>query len=642
MFAKKTKNISLVIELIEEYDFKIRWPALKLITNLLRNKPKDIQDGILASPMGVSRLVDLLADGRDIIRNDAILLLVHLTRGNANIKKIVAFENGFDRLLEIIATECYCDGGVIVEDCLIVLRNLLTNNNSNQFFFKEGSYIQRLIPFLDVTEWSGHRSNNFLFFLQVIRALVSPSNPQQVTSACQKVMHSSGILKRICDILSTLGIPSDILTEAINTVAEIIRGNDHNQQYFSSLEAPVEPPKSLLVLLVMSMVDEKQCFDLRCAILYCFECYLFQNEFIKDQVVQTLLPNAPETSSVTLGQLLCGGLFSNDPLSNWFVSTALSHTLIGNNILKEQLLKVQLATEGKTTSTSLMEQCCSLLHSYSKHQTRIGLLMFLSNWLSDCPVAVSHFLQIPSNIPFLTVQLGNMEDDDMDVLISGLSAFLLGICILNNNDSVQSYTREDLLESIMKRVGLDIFLDKLRSVSKSEKFSSASQKPQIKILKADQLIFDYEFCKLFRTLEASIVKSVQNNPEDSVNGPESKMSAEQNRLLMQLIREQDESISSLKDENTSLKNQLSELEELTATNQQLHDQIALLKHQLHQYATTNQQLHDQIRHLESQLHQYATTNQQLHDHIALQEAQLHQYAATNKQLHDQITNSDIP
>lgn len=65
------------------------------------------------------------------------------------------------------------------------------------------------------------------------------------------------------------------------------------------------------------------------------------------------------------------------------------------------------------------------------------------------------------------------------------------------------FYREDLLESIMKRVGLDIFLDKLRSVSKSEKFSSASQKPQIKILKADQLIFDYEFCKLFRTLEGN-------------------------------------------------------------------------------------------------------------------------------------------
>lgn len=68
MFAKKTKNISLVIELIEEYDFKIRWPALKLITNLLRNKPKDIQDGILASPMGVSRLrLPLLLRGKALL-----------------------------------------------------------------------------------------------------------------------------------------------------------------------------------------------------------------------------------------------------------------------------------------------------------------------------------------------------------------------------------------------------------------------------------------------------------------------------------------------------------------------------------------------------------------------------------------------
>lgn len=65
------------------------------------------------------------------------------------------------------------------------------------------------------TDWSGHRTSNFLFLLQIIRALVSPSNPQQVTTSCQKVMHSSGVLKKLCDILLTVGVPSDILTEVI-------------------------------------------------------------------------------------------------------------------------------------------------------------------------------------------------------------------------------------------------------------------------------------------------------------------------------------------------------------------------------------------------------------------------------------------
>ena len=50
--------------------------------------------------------------------------------------------------------------GIVVEDCLILLQNLLKTNNSNQNFFKEGSYIQRMKPWFEVGEensgWSGY------------------------------------------------------------------------------------------------------------------------------------------------------------------------------------------------------------------------------------------------------------------------------------------------------------------------------------------------------------------------------------------------------------------------------------------------------------------------------------------------------
>ena len=41
----------------------------------------------------------------------ALLLLIQLTKGNANIQKIVAFENAFERLLDIIKDEGNSDGG---------------------------------------------------------------------------------------------------------------------------------------------------------------------------------------------------------------------------------------------------------------------------------------------------------------------------------------------------------------------------------------------------------------------------------------------------------------------------------------------------------------------------------------------------
>lgn len=91
--------------------------------------------------------------------------------------------------------------GIVVEDCLLLLLNLLKNNASNQNFFKEGSYIQRISPFLELgsasapskqSGWSAQKVTNIHLILQLVRTLVSPSNPQNQTVACQKVMNQCG------------------------------------------------------------------------------------------------------------------------------------------------------------------------------------------------------------------------------------------------------------------------------------------------------------------------------------------------------------------------------------------------------------------------------------------------------------------
>lgn len=66
---------------------------------------------VLVSPMGLSKLMDLLSDSREVIRNDVLLLLIQLTKGNANIQKIVAFENAFDRIFDVVKDEGLADGG---------------------------------------------------------------------------------------------------------------------------------------------------------------------------------------------------------------------------------------------------------------------------------------------------------------------------------------------------------------------------------------------------------------------------------------------------------------------------------------------------------------------------------------------------
>ncbi|XP_063129584.1 general vesicular transport factor p115 isoform X3 [Rattus norvegicus] len=593
IFIKQPENVTLLLSLLEEFDFHVRWPGVRLLTSLLKQLGPPVQQIILVSPMGVSKLMDLLADSREIIRNDGVLLLQALTRSNGAIQKIVAFENAFERLLDIITEEGNSDGGIVVEDCLILLQNLLKNNNSNQNFFKEGSYIQRMKAWFEVGDenpgWSAQKVTNLHLMLQLVRVLVSPTNPPGATSSCQKAMFQCGLLQQLCTILMATGIPADILTETINTVSEVIRGCQVNQDYFASVNAPSNPPRPAIVVLLMSMVNERQPFVLRCAVLYCFQCFLYKNEKGQGEIVATLLPSTIDATgnSVSAGQLLCGGLFSTDSLSNWCAAVALAHALQGNATQKEQLLRVQLATSIGNPPVSLLQQCTNILSQGSKIQTRVGLLMLLCTWLSNCPIAVTHFLHNSANVPFLTGQIAeNLGEEEQ--LVQGLCALLLGISIYFNDNSLENYTKEKLKQLIEKRIGKENYIEKLGFISKHELYSRASQKPQPNFPSPEYMIFDHEFTKLVKELEGVITKAIYKSSEEDKKEEEVKKTLEQHDNIVthykNMIREQDLQLEELKQQVSTLKCQNEQLQ--TAVTQQASqiqqhkDQYNLLKVQL--------------------------------------------------------------
>jgi len=72
----------------------------------LQTSAHKLQDAILSS-RGVVRLMDMLTE-REVIRNEALVLLVALTQANEEVQKIAAFEGAFDRYRQTLWFEALC------------------------------------------------------------------------------------------------------------------------------------------------------------------------------------------------------------------------------------------------------------------------------------------------------------------------------------------------------------------------------------------------------------------------------------------------------------------------------------------------------------------------------------------------------
>ena len=48
-------NVTLLLDILEEVDFYVRFYTVQLLTTLLQNSPAKLQECILTSPLGLSR-----------------------------------------------------------------------------------------------------------------------------------------------------------------------------------------------------------------------------------------------------------------------------------------------------------------------------------------------------------------------------------------------------------------------------------------------------------------------------------------------------------------------------------------------------------------------------------------------------------
>ncbi|CAB3406679.1 unnamed protein product [Caenorhabditis bovis] len=575
VMIKRNGFVACVLSAIDQFDFNVRRTAVQLLTALLRHRGPEVQTSVLGQPMGISKLVDIVHDNREVIRNESILMLCELSRSNSQVQQLLAYDNLFNLLLDVISTEPL--DSIVVEDCLFVILNLLRKNTMNQQLFVENNLIARVGTILhtflygrgegdeeevETEEWSKQRTANVIFLLQILRALVSPDNNSQQTHSAQKVIYQTKILAELCRVLlSEIGASVEILTESIIVVAEAIRGNYTNQEFFASttLVANEDETRSSLLVLLISMTTEKQPFKLRCAVFYCFLSYLFDNEFGKTKIIETLLPQSQLNTPLSTGALICQAISSTESVQVWFGCVTLMHCMYQVDHLCEQLLRVQLTIVPGDPPISLLSHVCQLLISMGnrRSQMRAGILMLLGVWLVNSEKVVAAFMEKDENLQYLTSNIvdecGEGSESEQQA-VRGLLAFVLLACLKNTQTKEARASMETLIE---RRVGKEVVLSALEGLSRTEQFVRAAQKPQPMAKGPSELFLDFHFVKLFKSCEGTLIKQIR--PNGDFNGTANNDSIIQS--FKELIKRQDEEISVLKQEAKRSKTEIEKLRE---------------------------------------------------------------------------------
>jgi hypothetical protein len=576
-FVEDLNCVSMILSLLEETDRNVRYLTAKFLTSLISNKPEQILTAVLQSPVGVSRLIDLLRAKVDMIRNEGLLLLLELTKTNQEIQKILAFEGVFDQLFEIMKDEGMANGTIVVQDCLHLIINLLRDNISNQNLFREMGCISKLPPLLELEEsdlWLLIESKVEILSLalEVLTVLITGNNPN--TYANQTAFKQYKLLDSTMK-LALAGVNSPpIRTKALVTLGYMIRGHPENRVVLEAAKFDSEllnkkalPSLVKLVSIVFTSKDSKE----RKAALFTIQCYLYDNEEGQRALATTITP-PPEVTyndEDSFGRLLLKTLLSweleEDALRPFYAASILSYILKGNRPVKDLLLRLPLEI-GKDQSSieNLLNKTMKALIKSIKTRAplpiQLGMLRLLTMWLDDCDHAVRLFLQYSDNgnISFWTE---TMVQSSTNIHVGGLCALLAGLCLPFNDDSTTD--RQLAQNVIVTTVGIDKFIDKLDQVRKSEEFSFAQQR-RFQILPDDdnKIIYDFDYTLFFNNAYDRIVRRLrppQNVAANSQTSVNSITQEEHSRIVQNfkdLIREQDRQLSELRRKNEELEKKL--------------------------------------------------------------------------------------
>ncbi|KAF1890861.1 hypothetical protein Lal_00037432 [Lupinus albus] len=496
LLSREAESIPLLLSLLEEDDFYVRYYTLQLLTALVTNSPQSsesniaeflfrLQEAILIIPRGITRLMDMLMD-REVIRNEALLLLTHLTHEAGEIQKIVVFEGAFEKIFSIIKEEGNSDGGVVVQDCLELLNNLLRNDASNQVLLRETVGLDSLISILKLRgsayTFTQQKTINLLSTLETIKLLIK-GGPE--AGSGKDVNRQTN---------------KTTLVQAMQCIGDLIAGDSKNLDLLASKflgeEPQVEPALNsiLRIILRTSSMQEFIAAD------YVFKSFCEKNADGQSMLASTLIPqpysmnHAPleEDVSMSFGSMLLHGLTLGENDGDLEVccraASVLSHILKDNLPCKEkamlQVLRIEIEVPMHSLGAPepLIHRMMKYLAVASSLKRKDGkstisgnsyiqaiILKLLVTWLADCPNAVHCFLDAHPHLTYLLELTSNLSETSC---VRGFAALVLGECVIYNKSNDSGKSAFAIVDAISQKIGLSSYFLKFEEMQKSFVFAS--------------------------------------------------------------------------------------------------------------------------------------------------------------------------
>ncbi|KAG4395881.1 hypothetical protein GLYMA_19G056700v4 [Glycine max] len=513
LLSREAESISLLLSLLTEDDFYVRYYTLQLLTALLTNSPQRLQEAILTIPRGITRLMDMLMD-REVIRNEALLLLTHLTCEAEEIQKIVVFEGAFEKIFSIIKEEGGSDGGVVVQDCLELLNNLLRKNASNQVLLRETIGLDSLISILKLRgsgyTFTQQKTINLLSALETINLLIKVGSDADPGKDLNKQTNKRTLIqKKLLDYLLMLSVESQwapvaVRCAALRCIGDLIAGDSKNCDVLSSKflgeEPQVEPALNsiLRIILRTSSMQEFIAAD------FVFKSFCEKNADGQSMLASTLIPQpysmnyAPleEDVNMSFGSMLLHGLTLGENDGDLEVcgraASVLSHVLKDNLHCKDRVLRIRIEAPVPSLGAPepLMHRMVKYLALASSMKSKDGksrssensyiqeyILKLLVTWLADCPAAVHCFLDARPHLTYLLELVSNLSET---VCVRDLAAVVLGECVIYNKSSDSAKDAFAIVDMMSQKIGLSSYFLMFDEMQKSFAFANIESSLNLK------------------------------------------------------------------------------------------------------------------------------------------------------------------